>query len=59
MSAMVFYNCRRFLEQTGTIVRVCDGIPVSFTIVTNFSCTNATNVKYLQLSQFFTTFVTA
>ena len=44
-------NCRSLHKKTVTIVRVCDGNPVSFTIVTNFQCAIATMEKSLQLLQ--------
>ena len=39
---MVFHNCRNFLEKSWKLW-VCDSYPVSFTIVTNFQSTIATN----------------
>ena len=38
-------------------MRVCDGIPVSFTIVTNFQCTIVTIVNYLQASNFISWYI--
>ena len=46
-----FTNVPSFIKKIATIVRVCVGNSLSFTIVTNFQCAIATIVKYQQLFQ--------
>ena len=60
MSAIVFHNCWSFHKKIVAIVRVCDGNPVSFTIITNFHCDNCEILKIVAMFLWnIATFVTA
>ena len=50
---MVFHKCPKLYKKIATIVRVCVGNSLSFTIVTIFQCAIATIVKYHQIFQWY------